>query len=91
MALDVLGLSQRVHAYHMRSEGSIFALGLFGNAKLNLACAFCFVLQAAVIAVPAFAGLFGTAVLGPVQWGIVAVLSLMPLLVCEAEKMLQKK
>ena len=91
MAFAVLGLSQLVHAYNMRSEGSVFALGLFTNRKLNFACVFCFVLQAAVIAVPAFAGLFHTAVLRPVQWLIVGVLSLLPLAICEAEKKLTGK
>ena len=90
MAFAVLGLSQLVHAYNMRSEDSVFSIGLFSNAKLNLACGFCALLQIAVIAVPSLAGIFRTVVLGPVQWLIVLGLSLLPLLVCEAEKRLQR-
>ena len=91
MAFAVLGLSQLVHAFNMRSEGSVLAMGLFTNAKLNLACGFCAVLQLAVVVVPTFAGLFGTVMLGPVQWLVVAVLSVVPLLVCELEKKLTGK
>ena len=35
MAFMVLGLSQTVHAFNMRSEHSLFKIGLFTNTKLN--------------------------------------------------------
>lgn len=86
MAFAVLSLSQVVHTFNMRSDRSVFRAGLFANPKLILAAIACVCLQAAVIAVPPLAAVFKTAVLTGRQWGVVAVLSLMPLAVVEAEK-----
>jgi P-type Ca2+ transporter type 2C len=86
MAFAVLSLSQVVHTFNMRSEHSVFRAGMFANPKLVLAAVACIFLQAAVIAVPPLAAVFKTAVLTGQQWTVVAVLSLMPLVVVEAEK-----
>ena len=86
MAFAVLSLSQVVHTFNMRSDTSVFRLGLFANPKLVLAAVACVFLQAAVIAVPPLAAVFKTAVLTGRQWLVVAALSLAPLFVVEAEK-----
>ena len=88
MAFAVLSFSQLVHTFNMRSKSSVFSIGLFSNRALVAACAFCALLQIVVIAVPALAGIFHTAVLTLPQWGIVCALSVLPLVVCELEKAL---
>ena len=88
MAFAVLSLSQLVHSYNMRSQGSVLELGLFTNRKLNLACLICAFLMVSVIVFPPLAAIFKTAALTPLQWGMVAGLSLFPLAAVEGEKLL---
>ena len=90
MAFAVLSLSQLVHSFNMRSQGSVLELGLFGNGKLNLACLICAFLMVSVIVFPPLAAVFRTAMLTPVQWAIVGGLSLFPLIAVEGEKLLAK-
>ena len=63
-------------------------LGLFTNKKLNLACLICAFLMVSVVIFPPLAALFKTAALNPLQWLIVAGLSLFPLAAVEGEKLL---
>ena len=88
MGFAVLSLSQLVHSFNMRSEGSVLRLGLFGNRKLLLACGLCALLMVSVIVFPPMAALFKTVPLTKVQWLIVSGLSLFPLLAVEGEKLL---
>ena len=88
MAFAVLSLSQLVHSFNMRSEGSVLELGIFGNSKLNLACIICAFLMVSVIVFPPLAAVFRTAVLTPVQWAMVGGLSVFPLIAVEGEKLL---
>ncbi len=89
MGFAVLSLSQLVHSFNMRSDRSVIKLGIFGNKKLNLACAICAALMVGVVVVPPLAALFKTAALSLPQWLIVIGLSLCPLLVVEGEKLLK--
>ena len=52
MAFMILGLSQVIHAYNMRSEHSIFEIGPFSNSKLNLASLFSICLMLIVLFTP---------------------------------------
>lgn len=52
MAFLVLALTQIVQAYNMRSEHSLFAIGPFGNKRLNLAALASLVLVALVLFTP---------------------------------------
>ena len=90
MAFAVLSLSQLVHAFNMRSEGSVLK-NLFSNKYLDLSFVVGVVLEVSVISVPAFAPLFGVTALGAAQWIIVAALALMPLLVVEVQKWMNGK
>ncbi len=90
MAFCVLALSQLTHAYNMRSEHSVFAVGVFKNKKLNLACGICVLLQLAVLLLPPLRALFNVAALKAAQWGIVLLLSLLPLALVELEKLAGK-
>lgn len=52
LAFIVLSLSQVVQAYNMRSEHSLFHIGIFTNHKLNWACFLSFVLVLIVLFTP---------------------------------------
>ncbi|WP_322176783.1 cation-translocating P-type ATPase [Acutalibacter caecimuris] len=91
MAFAVLSLSQLVHSYNMRSPHSLWQVGPFSNARLNLACLVCALLMVSVILFPPLAAIFKTAALTPLQWLLVAGLSLCPLAAVEGEKLLLKK
>ncbi len=89
MAFCVLSLSQLVHSFNMRSEHSVFRLGIFSNRKLVAACGLCAFLMVSVVLFPPLAALFKTTALTGFQWLLVAALSLCPLLVVEGEKLLR--
>ena len=88
MAFCVLSLSQLVHSFNMRSEHSVFRLGIFSNRKLVAACGLCAFLMVSVVLFPPLSALFKTTALTGFQWLLVAALSLCPLLVVEGEKLL---
>ena len=88
MAFAVLSFSQLTHSFNMRSDHSIFEIGVFSNRKLVGAVAICAVLMASVITLKPLTVIFGTSTLNFTQWLIVIVLSLVPVLAVEAEKKL---
>jgi Ca2+-transporting ATPase len=86
MAFSVLSLSQLVHAFNMRSEHSVFSVGIFKNHYLVGALIVGAVLQSSVISVPVLAKIFKVSALNFEQWLMVAILSLMPLVLVELQK-----
>ena len=86
MCFAVLSLSQLVHSFNMRSSRSLTQTGIFGNKKLFFSVFLCIILQCSVITVPALQGIFHTTALNGMQWGMVAVLSLLPIPLVELEK-----
>jgi Ca2+-transporting ATPase len=86
MSFAVLSLSQLVHSFNLKSEKSLFKIDIFSNMKLIYSFILGVILQVAVISVPSLAVIFKTANLNFVQWFIVALLSLSPLLIVEIEK-----
>lgn len=87
MAFAVLSLSQVVHTFNMRSERSIFHVGVLKNKKLVLAALLCILLQASVIVFAPLSRIFKTAPLTGTQWICVACLAFVPLVVVELEKL----
>ena len=88
MAFATLSLSQIVHSYNMRSSHSLFRIGFLSNPQLVAASAICTLMQVSVIAVAPVAQIFKTAVLSGAQWAAVALISLVPFVIVEAEKAL---
>ena len=86
MAFAVLSISELVHAFNMRSEGSVIAAGIFKNPFLVLSLAVGIILEVTVISIGTLSHIFGTVPLNTAQWIIVAVLSIMPLIIVEAQK-----
>ncbi len=85
MAFLVLGLSQIVQAFNMRSEHSLFHIGIFTNRMLNLAALVSVLLMALVIFTPISVA-FGLISLSWQQYLIGLALILCPLLVMEVSK-----
>ncbi|WP_283610799.1 calcium-translocating P-type ATPase, PMCA-type [Faecalispora anaeroviscerum] len=88
MSFATLSLSQIVHSYNMRSSHSLFRIGFFSNPQLVVASVICTLMQVSVIAVAPVAQIFKTAVLSGAQWVAVALISLVPFVIVEAEKAL---
>lgn len=91
MAFAVLSISQLVHSFNMRSEGSVFKAGIFKNKYLVLSLFAGLILEVGVISVPILSGIFGVVPLNTLQWGIVALLSAAPLAIVECQKCFRKK
>lgn len=86
MAFAVLSLSQLVHAFNMRGEGSLGKLPFCSNKWLLMAFVVGVVLQCVVIMMPPLAGIFQAVPLDGEQWLLTAALALAPLPLVELEK-----
>ena len=91
MAFAVLGLCQLVHAFNVRSEESVFKIGIFGNMKMIYSFLLCSFLQIGVISIPVLNTIFKTQRLNILQWIIVILISLSPLVISEIEKIIFSK
>jgi len=90
MAFSVLAFSQLVHAFNVRNHRlSVFVDHPLRNLKLVGACLGSALLMVIVLNVPFLEGLFKLAQLSLAQAGIVAGLSLVPLVVVELFKLLK--
>lgn len=87
MAFAVLSISQLVHAFNMRSERSIFKIHILSNKFLVGAFLVGLILQVSVIMIAPLAKIFLVTPLGLAQWGIIAILCIMPIIVVELEKL----
>jgi Ca2+-transporting ATPase len=85
LAFMVLALSQVVQAFNMRSDHSLFKIGVFTNKKLNWAALTSTLLVALVMFTPVRT-LFGLVVLPGKLYGIGLGLILIPVLVMEFSK-----
>lgn len=90
MAFAVLSISQLVHAFNMRSEGSVIKAGLCKNPYLIGSFAVGLFLEIVVIMLPQLAKIFNVVPLNALQWLIVALLSIMPLVIVELQKAFTK-
>lgn len=86
MAFAVLSLSQLVHAFNMRGEGSLGKLPFCSNTWLLMAFVVGVALQCVVIMAPPLAGIFQVVSLSGEQWLLTAALALAPLPLVELEK-----
>lgn len=83
-AFTVLGMSQLAHAVGMRDVNkSIFRMKHLDNLYMIFACVAGVMLQLLVTEIPYFVTLFGTSRLSLGEWGVLTLLSCMPLVVHE--------
>ncbi|MBR3909126.1 MAG: calcium-translocating P-type ATPase, PMCA-type [Clostridia bacterium] len=90
MAFMVLSLSQVIQAFNMRSEYSLFKIGMFGNKKLNGAVLVSLLLVLLVLFTPARIA-FGLVILPWKLYLIALGLILVPLVVMEIAKAFENK
>ncbi|MGI6412113.1 MAG: calcium-translocating P-type ATPase, PMCA-type [Syntrophomonadaceae bacterium] len=85
-AFIVLAVSQITHCFNMRSDLSLFKIGLFTNKYLNRATLVSLVLMAFIIFVSPVATAFGLVSLSPELYLVTLVLALVPVPVLELAK-----
>lgn len=90
MTFATLSISQLVHSFNMRSEKSIFSINIFENMYLIYALLVGALLQISVITIPVLNKVFKVVELSLSQWGVVILLSFMPILIVELEKFFTK-
>ena len=88
LAFMTLALSQTIQAFNMRSEKSLFKIGVFSNKTLNLSCVFSVALLALVLFTPVRIP-FGLAVLPTNLYLIGLGLAFVPLVVMEIAKAIE--
>ena len=87
MAFATLTLCQLFHAFDVRSETrSILSVGLTSNGAMNKAFLIGLAMQLAVLLAPPLQTVFSTVSLSPRAWGVVLILALTPVAVCEVVK-----
>ncbi|MBQ5885536.1 MAG: cation-translocating P-type ATPase, partial [Clostridia bacterium] len=87
MAFLTLAFSQLVQSFNARSNNSLFKVGLFTNKWLFGAVAVSAILMLVVVLTP-ISAIFGLSTLGTAQVVEVALLSIAPLFICEAVKLI---
>ena len=86
MAFVTLGLLELVHSFNIRSDESIFKIGIFKNIYLIGAFIFGTVLQISVVLIPRLAKIFNVVSLNNKQWLYTILISLLPILIIESQK-----
>lgn len=90
MAFVSLGLLELVHSINIKSEASIFKRGLLENKFLIGSIILGGALQMIVVIVPYFAKVFGLVSLNTIQWMYSIGFSLIPIIVIELQKKMNK-
>ncbi|HET9606346.1 MAG TPA: cation-translocating P-type ATPase [Nitrospira sp.] len=91
VAFTVMVVAQLVHAFNCRSERlSLFQVGLGTNRTLLWAVLLSLVMQLAVLTVPAAWPIFKVAPLPIENWGLMAAMVLLPLIIVEAVKWIKR-
>ena len=86
MAFVALGLLELVHSFNIKSEESIFKMGLLENKYLIGSFILGSLIQIIVVIVPYFAKIFELVPLNSIQWIYTVAISIVPILVMEIQK-----
>ena len=90
MAFVSLGMLELVHVFNIRSEESIFRTNIFSNKYLIGAFVLGTVLQISVVVIPGLAQIFEVKPLNGIQWLYTITISLLPIVIMELQKFLNK-
>ena len=90
MAFAALCMLELVHSLNVKSDESIFKAGLFENKYLIGAFILGIILTIVVVMVPAFAQIFKLVPLNIMQWMYTIGISILPLVIIEAQKRLNE-
>ncbi len=86
MAFISLGMLELIHSFNVKSEESIFKVGILENKYLIGAFLLGTVLQLGIVFVPSLAELFKLTELNSIQWLITLAISLAPIVIIEIQK-----
>lgn len=86
MAFISLGMLELIHSFNVKSEESIFKVGLFENKYLVGAFLLGTVLQLGIVFVPTLAEIFKLTQLNTTQWLITIAISIAPIIIVEIQK-----
>ena len=86
MAFVSLSMLELTHSFNVRSEESIFKIGVFKNIYLVGAFALGLILQVSVVIIPQIARIFDVVPLNKVQWIYTMLISISPIFILEIQK-----
>ena len=86
MAFVALGVLELVHSFNIKSDESIFKVGIFENKFLIGSFILGVFIQTIVVLVPTFANVFDLVSLNITQWLIVGIISILPIPIMESQK-----
>lgn len=90
MCFAILSISQLVHAFNMRNEGSLLDISIFENIYLDGAFILGTLMQVAVIQSGLFNTVFRVVALSCGQWLIVSGMCILPVVIVECQKLVKK-
>ena len=91
MAFVAMAMLELVHSFNVKSEESIFKVGILENKYLIGAFILGTLLQVVVVMVPAFASVFSLVSLTGTQWLYTLGISTLPVIIIEAQKLLDSR
>lgn len=86
MAFVSLSMLELTHSFNVRSEESIFKIGVFKNIYLVGAFALGLILQVSVVIMPQIARIFDVVPLNKIQWIYTMLISISPIFILEIQK-----
>ena len=90
MAFLSMGLLELVHSFNIKSEQSIFKIGILENKFLIGSFILGAIVQVLVVVIPALAEIFKLVPLNQTQWMITIFISLLPIPIMELQKKLNE-
>ncbi len=90
MAFISMGLLELVHSFNIKSEKSIFKIGILENKFLIGSFVLGLFVQTIVVVIPALANIFDVVSLNSTQWLITLAISLLPIPIIELQKKINK-
>lgn len=86
MAFVCLGMLELIHSFNIKSDKSIFKVGIFENRFLIGAFLLGTILQCGIVFVPMFTKIFKLAQLNIIQWLYCITISILPIFIIECQK-----
>ena len=86
MAFVAIGVLELVHSFNIKSEQSLFKIGIFENKFLIGSFILGVFIQTVVVLVPSLATIFKLVPLNQTQWIITLIISILPIPIMELQK-----
>ena len=90
MAFVAIGMLELEHSFNIKSEESIFKVGIFENKYLIMSFILGTIVQTIVVLIPKLAEIFKLTNLNVMQWAITLIISFLPIPIMELQKYLSK-